>query len=168
MMTENIIDACVYTCNSSVFEGFSADIRRRIKKIVWTRIDRCVFDDNKTHTFGNALGPLHNNAFSKGCVFVDNAWTHRSIRVHTIFLMRLRMSALKHSKTIECMFWRKLNSTHILKHTRLRYFRPSTLMRHVCVIILIHFLKRFQIDAFSIKTLRFSVDRASGPEVNVN
>ena len=41
-------------------------------------------------------------------------------------------------------------------------------MRHVCVIILIHFLKRFQIDAFSIKTLRFSVDRASGPEVNVN
>ena len=69
MMTENIIDACVYTCNSSVFERFSADSRKRIKTVVWTRIDRCVFDDNKTHTCGN---PLHNNAFSKGCVFVVN------------------------------------------------------------------------------------------------
>ena len=88
MMKENIIDACVYTCNSSVFEGFSADSRKRITAVVWTRIDRCVFDDNKTHTFGNALGPLHNNAF----------------RIHTIFLMRLRMSALKHSKKIECIF----------------------------------------------------------------
>ena len=84
MMTENIIDACVYTCNSSVFEGFSADSRKRITAVVWTRIDRCVFDDNKTHTFGNALGPLHNNAFSKGCVFVDNE--NASIDSHPHYL----------------------------------------------------------------------------------
>ena len=31
--------------------------------------------------------------------------------------------------------------------------RPSTLIRYVCVFLLIHFQERFQIDAFSMKTL---------------
>ena len=84
-MTENIIDACVYTCNSRVFERFRADSRKRIKTVVWTRIDRCVFDDNKTHTCGNVLGTLHNNAFSKGCVFVVNEKASIDLRPHYRF-----------------------------------------------------------------------------------
>ena len=51
------------------------------------------------------------------------------------------------------------------KHTRLRYFmviifillrfRPSRLIRYVCVFVLIHFQKRFQIDE---SAQRISVD----------
>ena len=52
---------------------------------------------------------------------------YRSIRVHTTVLMRFRLSTLKR-------------------------FRPSTL-RYVRVYVLIHFQERFQIDAFSMKTL---------------
>ena len=42
-------------------------------------------------------------------------------------------------------------------------FRRSTLIRYVCVSILIHFQERFQIDAFSHgeKAQRISVDRRS-------
>ena len=42
-------------------------------------------------------------------------------------------------------------------------FRRSTLIRYVCVSILIHFQDRFQIDAFSHgeKAQRISVDRRS-------
>ena len=35
----------------------------------------------------------------------------------------------------------------------LKRFRPSALIRYVCVFVLIHFQERFQIDAFSMKTL---------------
>ena len=41
------------------------------------------------------LGPVHTNAF------LFSSKTHRSIRVHTIVLMRFRLSTLKHYKTIE-------------------------------------------------------------------
>ena len=34
-------------CNSIVFERFSVESRKRIKAVVWTRIDRCIFDDNE-------------------------------------------------------------------------------------------------------------------------
>ena len=34
-------------CNFIVFERFGVDSRKRVKTLVWTRIDRCVFDDNK-------------------------------------------------------------------------------------------------------------------------
>ena len=35
-----------------VFECSGVDSRgKRIKTVAWSRIDRCVFDDNKTHTF---------------------------------------------------------------------------------------------------------------------
>ena len=49
--------ACTYsstyvtTCNSMVLERFSVDSRKRIKKVVWTRIDRCVFNDNENAHF---------------------------------------------------------------------------------------------------------------------
>ena len=41
----------VTKCNSIVFERFSVDSRKRIKTVVWTRIDRCVFDDNENAYF---------------------------------------------------------------------------------------------------------------------
>ena len=34
-----------------VLERFSVDSRKRIKKVVWTRIDWCVFDDNENARF---------------------------------------------------------------------------------------------------------------------
>ena len=84
-MTENIIGACVYTCNSIVFKRFSADSRTAIKTVVWTRIDRSLFDDNETHSCGNALGSLHNSAFSKGCVFDVNENASIDSRPHYRF-----------------------------------------------------------------------------------
>ena len=41
----------VTTCNSMVLERYSVDSRRRIKTVVWTRIDSFVFDDNVTFDF---------------------------------------------------------------------------------------------------------------------
>ena len=41
----------VKTCNSIVFERFSVDSRKRIRKVVWTRIDRCVSDDRENAYF---------------------------------------------------------------------------------------------------------------------
>ena len=57
-MTKNIAGACVCsmriwsstyvtTCNFIVFERFSVGSQKRIKTVVWTRIDRCVFYDNE-------------------------------------------------------------------------------------------------------------------------
>ena len=43
-------------------------------------------------------------------------------------------------------------------------FRPSTLIRYICVYVLIHFQERFQIDAFSIKTLSVLVHVDRRPE----
>ena len=43
-------------------------------------------------------------------------------------------------------------------------FRPSTLIRYVFVYVLIHFQERFQIDAFSIKTLSVLVHVHRTPE----
>ena len=37
----------VTTCNSIVFKHFSVDSRKRIKMVVWTQIDGCVFNDNE-------------------------------------------------------------------------------------------------------------------------
>ena len=41
----------VTTCNSIVFERFSADSQKRMKKVVWTPIHRCVFYDNENAFF---------------------------------------------------------------------------------------------------------------------
>ena len=47
-MTENIAGPCVGSMgNFIVFERFGVDSRKRVKTLVWTQIDRCVFDDNK-------------------------------------------------------------------------------------------------------------------------
>ena len=50
-MTEKIAKSSTYvtTCDSTytVFERFCVDGRKRIKTVVWTRIDGCVFDDNE-------------------------------------------------------------------------------------------------------------------------
>ena len=58
-MTENIVGACVCsmhiefnlrhksTRHSIVFERSSVGCRKRIKTVVRTRIDRCVFGDNE-------------------------------------------------------------------------------------------------------------------------
>ena len=48
-MAEKIAKSSTYvtTCDSIVFERFSVDGRKRIKTVVWTRIDGCVFDDNE-------------------------------------------------------------------------------------------------------------------------
>ena len=37
----------VTTCNDIVFERFSLGSQKRIKTVVWRRIDRCVFIDNE-------------------------------------------------------------------------------------------------------------------------
>ena len=37
----------VTTCNDIVFERFSLGSQKRIKTVVWTRIDRCVLNDNE-------------------------------------------------------------------------------------------------------------------------
>ena len=42
--------AYIKTCNSIVFKRFSVENRKRIKTVVRTRIDRCVFDDNDVLT----------------------------------------------------------------------------------------------------------------------
>ena len=57
-MTENIAGACVCSIriaynfrhnvhDSIIFERVSVDSRKSIETVVWTRIDRCVFDDNE-------------------------------------------------------------------------------------------------------------------------
>ena len=74
--------------------------------------------------------------------------THRSIRVHTTFLMRFRLSTLKRSKTIELhvvtSFDLYAHATHALAIFSVivfiqMHFRPSTFLRYVCVFVLIHF-----------------------------
>ena len=83
--------------------------------------------------------------------------THRSILAQNTLLMRFLQPTIKRSKMI------KLQCA-CFKHTRLWYlwyrfhfillrFRPSTLIRFACVFVLIHSQGRFQIDAFSMKTL---------------
>ena len=37
----------VTTKSSIVFERFSVDSRKRIKTVIWTRVDRCVFDEER-------------------------------------------------------------------------------------------------------------------------
>ena len=41
----------VTTCDSTVFERFTVDSLKRIKTLVWTRIDRCFFNDNENAYF---------------------------------------------------------------------------------------------------------------------
>ena len=71
-MTENIAGACVFSMLMELNlrhivqfypERFNSVSRKRIKRVVWTPIDRCVFDDNenalvwigsKMHTRRNA------------------------------------------------------------------------------------------------------------------
>ena len=60
-MTEHIISVCVCSMHielnfrlnvqSIVFECFSLDNQKRIKTVVRTRIDRCVFHDNENARF---------------------------------------------------------------------------------------------------------------------
>ena len=59
-MAENVAGACLFSMRIELnlrhnvqlngFERFSGDSQKRIKTVVRTQIDRCVFDDN-----GNAL-----------------------------------------------------------------------------------------------------------------
>ena len=59
-MTENIAGACACRMRiwfnlrpnvQFVVERFSVDSRKRSKTVVWTRIDRCVVDDNENANF---------------------------------------------------------------------------------------------------------------------
>ena len=89
--------------------------------------------------------------------------THRgSIRVHTTVLMR---SFVKRSKTIELhvydVSWTLCSMHHLQTHAPeifsiivsiMMRFRPSILIRFVCVFVLIHFQERFQIDVLSVRT----------------
>ena len=59
-MTENIAGACACRMRiwfnlrpnvQFVVERFSVDSRKRSKTVVWTRIDRCVVDDNENAYF---------------------------------------------------------------------------------------------------------------------
>ena len=75
-MTKNIAGACVCnmriwsstyvtTCNFIVVERFSVGSQKRIKTVVWTRIDRCVFLwQRKTHTFKNVFVRRHGLSIS--------------------------------------------------------------------------------------------------------
>lgn len=66
-ITGNIAGACLCSMRKELnlslnvqlhcFERFSVDSRKHIKTVVWTRIHRCVFDDNENeyYTFENAL-----------------------------------------------------------------------------------------------------------------
>ena len=82
--------------------------------------------------------------------------TQHSIRVHTNVLMRFR---IKPSKTIELHVHATKGSTStctcdiLVIVFNLMRFRPSTLIRYERGFVLIHFQERFQIDAFSMKTL---------------
>ena len=62
VMTDNIAGACVWNmriesstyvtaCNLIVFGCFNVDSRKPIKAVVWTWIDRCVFDDKEKAYF---------------------------------------------------------------------------------------------------------------------
>ena len=44
-----------HTSSSIVFERFSADSRKRVKTVEWTRIDECFLDDNENAFFWNAF-----------------------------------------------------------------------------------------------------------------
>jgi len=58
-MTEYIAGACVCSMrlHHNAFECFSVDIRKRIKTVEWTRMDRCFFDDNgNAYYLKTALG----------------------------------------------------------------------------------------------------------------
>ena len=47
-MTEKIAKSSIYVnVRRTVFERFCVDGRKRIKTVVWTRIDGCFFDDNE-------------------------------------------------------------------------------------------------------------------------
>ena len=47
-MTEKIAKSSTYVnVRRTVFERFCVDGRKRIKTVVWTRIDGCFFDDNE-------------------------------------------------------------------------------------------------------------------------
>ena len=82
--------------------------------------------------------------------------TQHSIRVHTNVLMRFR---IKPSKTIELHVHATKGSTStctcdiLVIVFNLMRFRPSTLIRYERGFVLIHFQERFQINAFSMKTL---------------
>ena len=96
--------------------------------------------------------------------------THRSIRVYTTVLMCFWLSTQKRSKTIE---WHVGTSVELCAHSTkhapaifynqrgtydvidfiLMPFRRSTPIRFFCVFVLIHFQQRFEVNAFSMKTL---------------
>ena len=83
--------------------------------------------------------------------------------------MRFRLFTLKLSKTIELhdLAHGELYATHMLQtHAPTKFsvvvfilvrFQLSTLIRYVCVFVLILFQKRFQIDAVSMKALSILV-----------
>ena len=45
------VQTYVTTCNSIVFERFCVDSPKSIKTVAWTRIDRCIIDDNENAYF---------------------------------------------------------------------------------------------------------------------
>ena len=92
-----------------------------------------------TSTYFICCCPVHTNAFSL------SSKTHRTIRVHTNVFMRSRLST-KRYRIARC----DVSCSACYKPTRLRYFhpfhsirlRPSTLIRYVCISVLIHLVSK--------------------------
>lgn len=79
--------------------------------------------------------------------------THRSIHLHTTVSMRFRLSTLKRLKVIELHFvtYDELFAHATNRGAGVRFhfhaFRPSTLIRHVCVLFWSTFKKFFDLNA---------------------
>ena len=110
------------------------------------------------------VGPVHTNAFWKVCVFIIIENESINSSPHYCF----DAFSTVHTKSFEndrarCTLWCKLNSMRMPQTQApaifsviafiFMPFRPSTLLRYVWVFVLILFQERFQIDAFSMKTL---------------
>ena len=109
-------------------------------------------------------GPVHTSAFSKVCIFlviknasINSRSHYRSdafLTVHTKMLENDRIARCDVSWT-KCAWYKLTHAPAIFSVFVfiLMRFRPSTPLWYVCVFVSIHFQERFQIDAFSMKTL---------------
>ena len=83
-----------------VFERFSVDSRKRIKTVVWTRVDRCVFHDErkrillKTHYCGEGLSSEKKE--KRNCFLVFTSFIKRAVkRFHVAVVQQLQRNVQK-------------------------------------------------------------------------
>ena len=101
-----------------------------------------------TSSTGIDLGPVHTITFSKVFVFLVIEIASNGSRPHYHFdaFSTVPTKKFENGEIARC------DVSWTVCYRQLDRFLPSTLMR-LCVFVLIHFQERFQIDAFSIKTL---------------